>query len=67
MLCNVRIVDGRSDDRKQGPTLVVTPASVVTQWAEEIKRMAPGLLVEMYMGPARTTGRPCLAAPSRPC
>jgi non-specific serine/threonine protein kinase len=45
--------DGRED---VGPTLVVSPMSVVQQWAREIARFAPGLRVHLHHGPSRLTG-----------
>lgn len=35
---------------------VVCPVAVVSQWASEVKRMAPGLLVVEHHGPTRATG-----------
>lgn len=36
---------------------VVCPVAVVSQWASEVKRMAPGLLVVEHHGPTRATGK----------
>ena len=36
-----------------GPTLVVSPMSVAQQWAREIARFAPGLVVHLHHGPSR--------------
>ena len=36
-----------------GPTLVVCPMSVAQQWAREIARFAPGLVVHLHHGPSR--------------
>lgn len=35
-------------------TLIVVPKTIVTQWAKELKRFAPGLSVHVYDGPKRT-------------
>ncbi|KAH9830624.1 SNF2 family N-terminal domain-containing protein [Rhodofomes roseus] len=56
----VRIVEGRAkkQDQKEGwspATLVVCPVAVVSQWASEVARMAPGLIVVEHHGPNRTT------------
>jgi SNF2-related domain/SNF2 Helicase protein/Helicase conserved C-terminal domain len=40
-------------DGEVGPTLVVTPMSVVQQWVREIARFAPGLAVHLHHGPSR--------------
>jgi non-specific serine/threonine protein kinase len=40
-------------DGEVGPTLVVSPMSVVQQWAREIARFAPGLAVHLHHGPSR--------------
>ncbi|MCX5215709.1 SNF2-related protein [Kitasatospora sp. NBC_00240] len=37
-----------------GPTLVVCPSSLVTAWAREIARFAPGIPVVVYHGAGRT-------------
>ena len=34
-------------------TLIVVPKSIITQWAEEIKRFAPNLSINIYDGPDR--------------
>src|SRR6056300_1011039 len=34
-------------------TLVVVPKSIITQWAEEIKRFAPNLTINIFDGPER--------------
>jgi len=34
-------------------TLIVVPKSIITQWAEEIERFAPNLVVNMYHGSKR--------------
>src|SRR4029078_2595699 len=46
--------EGRHGD--VGPTLVVSPRSVAQQWAREIARFAPGLLVHLHHGPSRLAG-----------
>ncbi len=40
-----------------GPTLVVCPASVVSNWEREIARFAPGITVHRYHGPDRDPRR----------
>ena len=40
-----------------GPTLVVCPMSVTRQWAREIARFAPGLVVHLHHGPSRLADR----------
>lgn len=37
-----------------GPTLVVCPASLLTNWEREIQRFAPGVPVHRFHGPQRT-------------
>ncbi|KAJ7112399.1 SNF2 family DNA-dependent ATPase [Mycena crocata] len=54
-----RIVEGRprkrdKEDGWDAPTLVVAPLALVGQWAEEIKKMAEGLVVVKHQGPSRT-------------
>jgi non-specific serine/threonine protein kinase len=44
-----------------GPTLVVSPMSVVQQWAREIARFAPALRVHLHHGPSRLAGEPFVA------
>ncbi len=39
-----------------GPTLVVSPMSVVQQWAREIARFAPALRIHLHHGPSRLAG-----------
>ncbi|KAI0320422.1 SNF2 family N-terminal domain-containing protein [Amylostereum chailletii] len=56
----VRIVDGRprKSDKNDGwaaGTLVIAPVGLVSQWAAEIKRMAPGYTVIEHHGASRTT------------
>ncbi|KZT63245.1 hypothetical protein DAEQUDRAFT_742034 [Daedalea quercina L-15889] len=56
----VRIVEGRArkQDQKEGwapTTLVICPVAVVSQWANEVKRMAPGLVVVEHHGPNRAS------------
>jgi non-specific serine/threonine protein kinase len=55
--------DGR--DGEVGPTLVVSPMSVVQQWAREIARFAPGLRVHLHHGPTRLAGETFLATARR--
>ncbi|KAI0692705.1 SNF2 family N-terminal domain-containing protein [Cytidiella melzeri] len=55
-----RIVEGRPPKAAQeagfaGTTLVVCPVAVVTQWREEIAKMAVGLTVIEHHGPQRAT------------
>lgn len=38
------------------PTLVVCPASVVTNWVREIERFAPSIVAHRYTGPDRDLG-----------
>ena len=45
----------------KGPTLVVSPTSVVANWADEAERFAPGLRAVTHQGAARARG-PELAA-----
>ena len=46
-------------DRSAGPTLVVCPASLLTNWEREIARFAPGVPVRRHHGAARDlTGLP---------
>ena len=39
-----------------GPTLVVCPASVVSNWQREVERFAPGMAVRSYVGTDRSLG-----------
>ncbi|KAH9915737.1 P-loop containing nucleoside triphosphate hydrolase protein [Fomitopsis serialis] len=69
----VRIVEGRAkkqDQKEAGHRRlcrhidgvcgrVVCPVAVVSQWASEVKRMAPGLIVVEHHGPKRTSARTC--------
>ncbi len=50
------LVSEREDGVATGPTLVVSPMSVVRQWAREIERFAPGLAVHLHHGPERLAG-----------
>ena len=34
-------------------TLIIVPKSIITQWAEEINRFAPNLMINIYDGPER--------------
>jgi superfamily II DNA or RNA helicase len=45
-----------------GPTLVVSPMSVVKQWGAEIARFAPGLRVHLHHGNDRLSGAALVAA-----
>ncbi|CAL1709544.1 unnamed protein product [Somion occarium] len=61
-----RIVEGRpkKEDLKIGyakATLVVCPVAVVSQWAEEIRKMTKGLRVIEHHGPSRTSDPTILA------
>ncbi|KAJ7286231.1 SNF2 family DNA-dependent ATPase [Mycena rebaudengoi] len=54
-----RIVEGRprKKDKEDGwdaPTLVVCPLALVGQWADEVAKMAEGLVVIKHQGPSRT-------------
>ncbi len=44
----------RAEAAEERPTLVVCPASVVTNWEHELARFAPGLVVRRYHGAERT-------------
>ncbi|KAL0579929.1 hypothetical protein V5O48_002100 [Marasmius crinis-equi] len=55
-----RIVEGRpkKSDKEDGwspTTLVVCPLALVSQWADEIKRMTEGLVVIKHQGTSRTS------------
>ncbi|HEY1318352.1 MAG TPA: DEAD/DEAH box helicase [Gaiella sp.] len=54
------LVSEREDGLASGPTLVVAPMSVTRQWARELERFAPDLLVHVHHGPDRLSG-PALA------
>ncbi len=42
------------EDRRDGPTLVVCPASLVGNWQRELSRFAPGLRVHRFHGAGRS-------------
>jgi SNF2 family DNA or RNA helicase len=46
----------------QKKTLIVVPKTIVTQWAKEIEKFAPGLRVLVYDGPQRTKDKKELSA-----
>jgi superfamily II DNA or RNA helicase len=50
------LLSEREDGLDPGPTLVVSPMSVVRQWTRELERFAPGLAVHLHHGPDRLTG-----------
>jgi superfamily II DNA or RNA helicase len=50
------LLSEREDGLEPGPTLVVSPMSVVRQWTRELERFAPGLAVHLHHGPDRLTG-----------
>jgi superfamily II DNA or RNA helicase len=43
----------QADGATAGPTLVVCPASLMANWAAEIRRFAPGTAVRRFHGPGR--------------
>ncbi len=43
----------QADGALAGPTLVVCPASLMANWAAEIRRFAPGAAVRRFHGPGR--------------
>ena len=51
LLCERRA--RRSEGEGEGASLVVCPTSVVTNWAREAARFAPGLRVHVHQGPGR--------------
>jgi SNF2-related domain/SNF2 Helicase protein/Helicase conserved C-terminal domain len=50
------LLSEREDGSVVGPTLVVSPMSVVRQWMRELARFAPGLVVHLHHGPDRLAG-----------
>lgn len=46
----------------QSKTLIVVPKTIVTQWANELKKFAPGLSILVYDGPKRTKEKDDFAA-----
>jgi superfamily II DNA or RNA helicase len=49
------------------PSLVVCPTSVVTNWAREAARFAPGLRVHVHQGPGRTRDPEAFATRAAAC
>ncbi|QVQ54918.1 DEAD/DEAH box helicase [Spiractinospora alimapuensis] len=48
------VESGTAGGTTAGPTLVVCPASLLTNWEREIHRFAPGVAVHRFHGPQRT-------------
>ena len=46
----------RADDPAEGPTLLVVPTSLISNWTRELKRFAPSLRCHVHHGMQRTIG-----------
>ncbi len=56
------LVQEKESGRATGPSLVVTPTSLITNWQRELSRFAPGLRVLSLHGPRRSALRSGIAS-----
>jgi hypothetical protein len=52
-LLSAKLAETDGDDDDNGPTLVVCPPAVLSNWAAEAARFTPGLRVRVHHGPRR--------------